>query len=231
MRVSAAQSSLGSQANQLHIEAGSCCAAASHRLTALVRKALIALLSGGETTPRLSRRLPPRWMVLAPGVLETACFVTAAFAYLLPFVAPDDVYTFRSLPGLVLFVDGFVVLGAAPWPSGLVLFAAFSGPLIAAIIGTVYRRRARWRQALVGLICAFAGLAGLVSAFAFDRAARWESGIYVAAGAFLLAGVVAAFRFVTAVRRRGDIDGRDRGKPDEPAQSAMQELLRRSRGS
>lgn len=163
-------------------------------------------------------------------ILETAAFATAACAYLLPFLAPDPPYRYEALDGLNIFLGGFAALVLAPWPWGLIWFVAASSPLSAALIGLMYRRRRRWQEALVGVACAMAGLAGTAGAYAIDRSDPLAVGFYMAGAAFVVAACAAGYRLAMAVRLRKVGGYEPVVPPDETALSASQELLQRFRG-
>jgi len=153
--------------------------------------------------------------------LETAGFLIATFAYLLPFFG----YGFFQMLGLQFFFLTFPALGQGRfWPNGALLFAAGALPLLAGVAALLYRRRATRREAVVSLILAVTGFAGLALTYLSNPRPFFSAGYYTAEAGFLLAAVAAAFRLI------GGVAELQTPARDEPALSANQWFLRRSRG-
>jgi len=137
-------------------------------------------------------------------VLETAGFATAGCAYLLPFLSPVLPPLDNAVIGLQVFFTALYALLSEPRPWGLITFAAYGAPLIAAIAALVLHRRPT-RPAPARLIFGLVGIAGLATAYAGSRGAPWAFGYWLAVGAFVVATVAAGYRFVTTLwfRDRG----------------------------
>ncbi len=161
-------------------------------------------------------------------VLERAAFATAAIAYLLPFFQPR-VPLLGPVLGLEVFFATFRALAVAPWPWGFLYFVAYGLPLMAALAGFFYRRSGNWRPALARLVLAVVGLVGLAVAYMGTSVGPWSVfgfGVYAAEAGFVVAALAAMFRLVTA----SNLGAADEPLEDEPAPSAAQRLVRRSRG-
>lgn len=175
--------------------------------------------SGGPT-----RRPRPSWL-RAAGLLETAGFVAAAGAYLLPFLAVTTLYKGSLLvPGLELAIRSLGYLASEPWPYGLVFFGAFTLPLLVSLAGFTLTRRRGSRVALARLIFAVAGLSALSLGYLAETRPDLAFGYYLAGGALLVATVASALR-LAAVLRFGE-DQRHQGTT-EPASSASQQLFQK----
>ena len=137
-------------------------------------------------------------------VLETAGFATAGCAYLLPFLSPVLPPLDNAVIGLQVFFTALYALLSEPRPWGLITFAAYGAPLIAAIAALFLHRRPT-RPAPARLIFGLVGIAGLATAYAGSRGAPWAFGYWLAVGAFVVATVAAGYRFVTTLwfRDRG----------------------------
>jgi hypothetical protein len=162
-------------------------------------------------------------------MLETAGFLTATFAYLLPFL--DYVFMhsfwFRVL-GIQMILSTFEPLPQAPWwPTTVKFIAAFDVPLLVAIAGLFYRRHATFRRMLARLVFALVGFVGLALGYLWSSGAPFAFGYYAAAAGLLLAAVAASFRLIRAFLRR-EAPGSEPPE-DQPAWSAHQLFLRRYR--
>jgi hypothetical protein len=160
-------------------------------------------------------------------VLETAGFVTAGCAYLLPFFSPVLPPLDNSAIGIQIFFAALYALPREPWPWGLIAVAAFGAPFTAAITALFLHGRPTGSASIASLMFGLVGFVGLATAYVGSPGAPWAFGYWLAVGAFVVASVAAGYRLITAVRF-----GTGAGiKPatDKPAPSASQELLRRYR--
>ena len=152
--------------------------------------------------------------------LEAAGFVLAAFAYLLPFFD----YRWVQISGLELFFLSFEGLARSPSvPMSLYFFTATELPSLAVLAGLLYRRVSARAGAPVGLILALAGLAGLAIGFLWNPRPPFAFGYYAAEVGFLVAAVGAGWQLLL------HDSSRTHAPRDEPAESASQWLVRRSR--
>jgi hypothetical protein len=154
--------------------------------------------------------------------LQTAGFVVAAFAYLLPFLDYHIVFV-RPVLGAEIFLSTFQAVPQAPSiPLGLYYFAVAALPPMAALAGLVFRGSTR-RRTLASLIFATVGFAGLALGYLWRPNPPFAFGYYAAEFGFLVAGGGALLRFLLH-------DSFRPGAPrDEPSESASQWLVRRSR--
>lgn len=149
-------------------------------------------------------------------------------AYLFPFLEPSPPYSFHPTLGLNLFFFGFFF--AFLVPTGILYLAAFSLPLIAAFFGLVYQIRDTYRASVVSTASAVLGFAGLVTGYIIDSADRLAFGYFAAAAALLVAMAATSFRLIGGSRLR-KFERQTRWGEIEPAASANQEALNRSRNT
>ena len=110
------------------------------------------------------------------------------------------------------------------------VFAAFTIPPAAALLGLFYERRDRWVDRAARPLLATVGLCGLVATQRLLRENPWVL-VYLAtevAFAIAVVGSVARLAFPLARDREQPISRLDRGL--EPAASAQQELIARALG-
>ena len=160
-------------------------------------------------------------------VLETAGFVTAGCAYLLPFFSPVVAPLDNSVIGLQLFFAALYALPWEPWPWGLLAVAVFGAPLTAAIAALFLHRRPGRPASIATLMLGLVGFVGLTTAYVGIPGAHWAFGYWLAVGASIVSSVAAGCRLITALwfGTGAEIEP----ATDEPAPSASQELLRRYR--
>lgn len=163
----------------------------------------------------------------AARTVETVGFAAAAAAYLLPFATYTGVRGLDHYSGLTLFFFGLALpLTFGAWPLGLAYFFAWSCPLLAAITALVYRRRQGWPRAAIGLVSGVVALGGFATAYSIGDLNPRQWGFFAGAAAFAVATVGGAMRLAVAIATREESEQPVR---EEPAESAQQELLRRSR--
>jgi NADH:ubiquinone oxidoreductase subunit 6 (subunit J) len=164
------------------------------------------------------------WWDRAIQALVPTALVAAMISYAFPFGFPVD-FSPYSDSGFLAFFGGLAVLTEAPLDP---FFWMFSLPLIAAVVGLIYQRRPGWIGALAPLICAVVGLAGLGSAYLWERWEPMSYGLFAAEVSFLIATVASAVRLIRLRRDRAMWDAKAEPR-DEPAASAQQELVARYR--
>ena len=172
------------------------------------------------------RGAPPRWWDRTINWLVPIAFLAAMIAYAFPFITPSGALLPNNVEsGFSLFFGGFFVAMVAPLDP---FFEAFSLPLIAAVVGLLYRRPG-WIGSVVPLACAIVGLLCLGSAYLLERPYPLAHGYYAAEGSFLVAAIACAVRLFRLSRNRALWDARATPR-DQAAASAAQQLMARYRG-
>jgi len=166
-------------------------------------------------------------LALYARLLAAAGFLATMVAYLFPFLEPSSPGS-RPHVGVALFFTAFLAVFYVP--TGVLYLAAFSLPLVAAFIGLMFQRQATRRASVVSLISAGSALGGLVLGYFLYHTAGLAFGYFMAMGAILVAGAAVAIRLIGG-RRLGEFGRRTRWEEIEPARSAAQEALLRSRNS
>jgi hypothetical protein len=165
--------------------------------------------------------------------LEKGGFITATFAFLAPFFTLDPAVSRATVFGVEACLVPFalVLVPRSEGWEGLMYFVAFSIPGMAAIGGLLLPRRLTWPASIARLACAIAGFAGLGTFYFSNPRPDILFGYFAAEAAFLGAAVAATYRFIAALRLRGDYDETHEPEDPGPALSASQELMRKHRDS
>lgn len=166
-----------------------------------------------------------RWWDRAIKALVSVALIGAVLAHFLPFFNPTT-GPIKIDFGIVAFFAGLLVLKVAPSDPYV---EAFMLPLIAALVGLFLLSERGWRGSLGPLVCALVGFTALGSGYFMAPHGGLAYGYFTAKGFFLLATVAAAARLILSRRGHLVADAPVR-KPSEPAASASQDLLSRSRG-